>query len=298
MRVAITGSTGLIGGAVAARLLARGHDLVRIGRGATADVRADLATIARLPRGALDGCEVLVHAAGVTDEDFANRARANAKAETGARALMEAAGESGVTRCAYFSSAHVYGPLQGCIDESHAPDPRSDYARAHVATERLFREWAGNKGCAALVTRPCAVYGMPPSLENFARWSLIPFDFPRQALTGRIVLRSPGMQRRNFVPAEGLAALVERWLEGATPGLTLANAPGRDELAVFEFAALCARIAHEELGRDCAVERPAPAGDGAPALEYRSRVEGDLPGPSLQDHARALMRALSKKGRS
>lgn len=297
MRVAITGSTGLIGGAVAARLLAQGHQLVRIGRGADADVRADLATIDRLPRGALDGCEVLVHAAGVTDEDFANRARADAKAEKGARALMEAASESGLTRCAYFSSAHVYGPLQGRIDESHACDPRSDYARAHIATERLFGEWAA-KGSMALIARPCAVYGMPPALERFARWSLIPFDFPRQALTGRIVLRSPGMQRRNFVPVEGLAALVERWLENASPGLTVANAPGHDELAVFDFAALCARIAHEELGRECAVERPAPTGEGAPPLEYRSRVEGDLPGPSLQDHARALMRALSKKDRS
>jgi UDP-glucose 4-epimerase len=297
MRVAITGSTGLIGGAVATRLLARGHELVRIGRGAAADVRADLATVDRLPRGALDGCEVLVHAAGVTDEDFANRARANAKAERGARALMEAAAESGLARCAYFSSAHVYGPLQGRIDESHACDPRSDYARAHIATERLFRQWA-DKGSMALIARPCAVYGMPPALERFARWSLIPFDFPRQALTGRIVLRSPGLQRRNFVPAEGLATLVERWLDGGSPGLTVANAPGHDELAVFDFAALCARIAHEELGRECAVERPAPAGEGAPPLEYVSRVEGDLPGPSLQDHARALMRALSKKDRS
>src|ERR1700674_865137 len=131
MRVAITGSTGLIGAAVAARLLARGHEIVRIGRDPAADIRADLAAIERLPLGALDGCHALVHAAGVTDEDFADLARAHAKAERGARALLDAARENSVARCAYVSSAHVYGPLEGRIDESRVPDPRSDYARAH-----------------------------------------------------------------------------------------------------------------------------------------------------------------------
>lgn len=295
MRVAITGSTGLIGAAVAARLIERGHELVRIGRGATCDVRIDLATGEKLPDGALDGCGALVHAAGVTDEDFADPARAAVKAEAGARSLLDAARQSGVERWAYFSSAHVYGPLQGRIDESHALDPRSAYARAHVATERQF---TGASTPAVLIARPCAVYGMPPSLARFARWSLIPFDFPRQALTGRIVLKSAGTQRRNFVPAEGLGVLVERWLEASAPGVTLANAPGRDEWAVFDFAALCARIAHEELGRECAVERPDAAGEDGPPLEYRSRSDAGLPGPSLQDHARALIRALSKKDAS
>jgi UDP-glucose 4-epimerase len=292
MRIAITGSTGLIGGAVAARLAERGHALVRIGRGDAADVRADLAAVDRLPGGALDGCGVLVHAAGVTDEDFADPARAMAKAERGTRALLEAARDSGVGRVAYFSSAHVYGPLEGRIDESHAVDPRSAYARAHLATERLF---TSSGAATVLIARPCAVYGMPPSLPRFARWSLIPFDFPRQALTGRIVLRSPGLQRRNFVAAEGLAALVEGWLADKPVGLTMSNAPGHDELAVFDFAAVCARIVREELGRECVVERPAPGDGERPPLEYRSRSAGPLPGPSLQDHARALMRALSKK---
>jgi len=289
MRVALAGSTGLVGAAVAARLAASGHHLVRLGRAASSDVRVDLAADERLAPRSLAGCDALVHAAGVTDEDFADPAAALAKSGRGARALLAAAAEAGVGRLAYISSAHVYGPFEGVIDESRPPSPRSDYARAHRATEEMFAS-AGT--ARALVARPCAVFGMPPSLERFARWSLIPFDFPRQALQGRIVLKSPGLQRRNFVSAEGLAGLIAGWLEAGPAGVTMANAPGPETLSVFDFAALCARIAAEETGRECPVERPAPREGAAERFEYRTLFGHPLPGPPLQDHVRALLRAL------
>ncbi len=293
MRVAIAGSTGLIGNAIAQVLASGGHKMVSIGR-AAGDIALDLARPARLAPGALAGCDALVHAAGVTDEDMIDRGRAFAKAGQGAQALLDAAREDGVSRLLYVSSAHVYGTLEGVIDESRSVDPRSDYARAHVATERLF-ERASGSGARVLIARPCAVYGMPLSLERFARWALIPFDFPRQAMHGRIVLRNHGAQRRNFVSAQGVAMLAAWWLEQERPGVTLANAVGREEMSVFDFAALCARIATGETGRDCAVERPPPREPAGPPLEYRTRVSGHLPGPSLEEHVRALIRALRKK---
>ncbi len=293
MRVAIAGSTGLIGSAIARTLASSGHEVVRVGR-AGSEVALDLARPARLAPGALARCDALVHAAGVTDEDMADRERAFAKAGQGAQALLDAARESGVPRLLYVSSAHVYGPLEGAIDEWHPVDPRSDYARAHLATEHLFDRAAGS-GARVLIARPCAVFGMPPSLERFARWALIPFDFPRQAMRGRIVLRNHGAQRRNFVSAHGVAMLAAWWLEQERPGATVANAAGPEEMSVYDFAALCARIATEETGRDCAVDRPPPREPVGPPLEYRTRVSGHLPGPSLEEHVRALIRALTKE---
>ncbi len=291
MRGALAGSTGLIGAALAARLAASGHHLVRLGRAASSEGRIDLATDDSIAPRALAGCDALVHAAGVTDEDFADPAAALAKSGRGARVLLAAASHAGVERLAYISSAHIYGPLEGVIDESRAPAPRSDYARAHRATEEAF-EAASGTGARALIARPCAVFGMPPSLERFARWSLIPFDFPRQALQGGIVLKSSGLQRRNFVSAEGLAGLVVAWLEAGPAGLTRANAPGPETLSVFDFASLCAKIAAEETGRQCRVERPEPQGTPPGRFEYRTLFGGPLPGPPLQDHVRALLRAL------
>ncbi len=293
MRIAIAGATGLVGSAIARSLEAAGHAITRIGRAPGSDVVLDLARPGALAPGALAGCEALIHAAGVTDEDFQYPAAAKAKAGEGARALLEAAAAAGVARLAYISSAHVYGPLEGRLDEASPERPASPYARAHLATEQLFRAARAE----VLVARPCAVYGMPPALGRFARWSLIPFDFPRAALSGRIVLKSAGLQRRNFVPAEGLGQLVGWWLSRPAAGITIANAPGVAEMAVYEFARLCARIALEEAGVQAAIERPAPGGAAAPPLEYRTRIGGHLPGPSLEDHVRELVRALHEKAR-
>ena len=292
-RVALAGASGLVGHAVARAFEARGARIVRVGRASACDVRLDLAQPAALPGDALAGCDLLVHAAGVTDEDFADPRAAQAKAEGGARALFAAAAAAGVPRWVYVSSAHVYGPLEGMLDESSPARPASAYARAHFATEEIAREAAAKAGAALLVARPCAVYGMPPDLARFARWSLIPFDFPRQALGGRIVLKSPGLQRRNFVPAGGVASLVGWWVAQARAGETLANAPGRDEMPVYDFARLCARIAREETGRAAEIVRPAEGPAPAAPFQYRTRVAGHLPGTALEDHVRGLLRALA-----
>lgn len=298
MKVALAGASGLIGHAVARALEANGANIVRVGRDASCEVALDLAAPRELAPRALAGCEALVHAAGVTDEDFRDPATAEAKAEAGARALFEGAMRDGVRRLAYVSSAHVYGPLEGLIDEAAPPRPASPYARAHHRTEELAREAARRSGAALLVARPCAVYGMPPSLARFRRWSLIPFDFPRQALEGRIVLKSAGLQRRNFVAAEGVANLVGWWLERGAAGETLANAPGPDEMTVYDFALMCARLAKEASGREPEVARPQAAGPVPAPFHYRTRVGGHLPGPALEDHVRALLRALATEGRS
>jgi UDP-glucose 4-epimerase len=293
LNVAVAGASGLIGHAIAQAMVASGRRVLRIGRDPGCDVRLDLARPKALPRDALAGCDVLVHAAGVTDEDFADPASAQSKATDGASALFQAASAAGVKRWTYVSSAHVYGPLEGTIDETTAVRPVSHYARAHLATEEIARDHARAAGASLLVVRPCAVYGMPPALARFARWSLIPFDFPRQALGGRIVLKSAGLQRRNFVSAEGIANLVGWWLGQVAAAHSVANAPGPAEMSVYDFARLCARIVQEETGRHVGIERPAEGPAPALPFQYRTRVAGHLPGPALEDHVRALARMLA-----
>ncbi len=298
MRIAVAGATGLVGAAAARALEAAGHSILRIGRGPGNDLRIDLARPSPWPAEALAGCCAFVHAAGVTDEDFADRALAYAKALEGARALIAAAASAGIGAFAYVSSAHVYGPLEGPIDERCPPNPLSDYALAHFCTEQLFRRAAGASGAAVLVLRPCAVFGMPPRLERFGRWSLIPFEFPRQAVAGRIVLRSTGIQRRNFIASEALGDRVARWIAQGPEGMILDNAPGREEMSVYDFARLCAKIAAEETGRGCLIERPEAGAVAAAPLEYRSIFGAGLAGTPLEQHVRSLVRALSKKASS
>jgi UDP-glucose 4-epimerase len=296
MRVALTGQSGLIGSAIAARLQAAGHDVRTIGRSSSSDAVFDLASGNPVPAGALRGCDALVHAAGVTDEDFADRQRAFSKALDGAERLAQAATKESVARLAYVSTAHVYGPLEGAIDEDSAVNPLGDYAIAHFATEQLFRRAVAAPGAAALLMRPCAVYGTLPDLERFRRWSLIPFDFPRQAIAGRIVLKSAGLQQRNFVAAADIARAVSDWLARGEAGASVRNVPGPDTLSVYDFAQLCARIARDVTGKECVIERPAAAEPHPTrALAFRSRYGAAEPSSALEAHVRQLAATLFEK---
>ena len=67
MKVAITGSTGLLGGALGASLEARGDEVVRIARGAAGADGADWSPAEGWVReGAFDGCDAVVHLSGAS----------------------------------------------------------------------------------------------------------------------------------------------------------------------------------------------------------------------------------------
>lgn len=248
-RVAILGANGLIGAAVAARLAPQA-EIVRIGRAPGLDRVVDLAAPDERLLRAIDGAEHVVHCAGVTDEEFAaDGAAAWRRAIEATRRLATYLTLTGVRRVVYVSTAHVYGPLAGPVSERSAPDPRSDYAIAHYAAEQILRRI----GIPGGVVRPCAVYGDPPDLQRFARWSLTPFAFPRMALERQdIRLASIGSQRRNFVAAEGVADCVAALLE--EPGSwRIVNPVGARTLSIREWAELVAARAALLTGRTCSV---------------------------------------------
>jgi UDP-glucose 4-epimerase len=250
-KVAITGAKGLIGSAVAAEVVARGHEVVTLGRGAGNAVTLDLAE--KLP--ALPAIDALIHCAGVTDEEVkADSAAAMTRAASGTDRLIAAATAAGVGRVVYVSSAHVYGALTGHIDETMPANPLSDYALAHFLAEQIFRRNAIRAGFALRILRPCAVFGPLSEPERFRRWSLIPFSFPRAiAETGLIRILGTGRDRRNFVGTNVIAAQAADFVDMQTPGVAILNPIGTADLTVAEFAELCARLGGDVLGRKCRV---------------------------------------------
>ena len=293
MRILLTGSTGLIGSAVLRRLSDE-HHVVTLGRRATADVRADLTDPGSLARADLGSVDALVHCAGVVDEDFLDDpARALRSATTGADALVRAVVAAGARRIAYISSAHVYGPMVGYRDEAIPPDPRSDYAIAHYATEQIFKRQTSTE-VSGLALRPCAVFGDLPDPSGFRRWSLIPFSFPRDAAqSGHIVIRSTGEQRRNFVGTDDIASTVSRWLDSAPMGWSAINPLGANTMSVFEFARLCVEVAEDEIGRTVEVTRQLPGGPTpGEDFEYASRSPIALGNQDLRAALARLMGAI------
>lgn len=258
MRILLTGATGLIGAEVANRLRAH-HPVVTLGRRAGhADTAVDLSEPAQLDGIILPEAKCLVHCAGVIDEDFkADPMAAYRRATYGAEALVRAAARAGCRRFIYLSSTHVYGTQTGTISEIAPGNPQSHYALAHFCTEQIFRRESAASQGSCVVLRPNAVFGLPAHPDTFQRWSLIPFSFPREARdTGRIVLKSSGLQRRNFVSTAAIADIVSRCIDGdLRDAAGIINVLGADTESVYDFAQRCRRITEEQHGRPCTVER-------------------------------------------
>src|SRR3989338_8925020 len=256
MRIILTGATGLIGGKIWEHLKVS-HSVVRLGRRAICELRADLAVSSSIADLDLSGYDALVHCAGVVDNDFIkDPGKAWSQTVYGTQALVERAVAGGIRHVIYFSTTHVYGPFHGTFIENRKPDPMSIYAIAHYAAEQVIKGFS-SKGLRVSIVRPNAVYGIPIDWNMFDRWSLVPFDIPIQAVyRGKIVLKTSGVQKRNFISTKDLARYVEQLLtltSGENP--LFLNALGSDTMSIYDFACMCAKVYKDKKGITCPVER-------------------------------------------
>lgn len=141
MRVAVTGTTGRVGAALATHLAAR-HEVISLPRG-----RCDLADPAALVA-ALEGleCEVFLNPAGITsledcEDNPALAVRVNAEAP--AEIAKWAAGRG--VRVIHFSTDYVFrGDSPWLVSEEETPDPLSAYGRSKLAGEMAVLAYPGN----------------------------------------------------------------------------------------------------------------------------------------------------------
>ncbi|WP_282947337.1 NAD-dependent epimerase/dehydratase family protein [Cellulomonas endometrii] len=167
MTVLVTGASGLLGGAVARVLVARGEDVRTLQRrpsgvpGASdlAGSVTDPAAVAR----AVEGVDAVVHLAARVSLAGA-RSEFDAVNIGGTTTLLDAAERAGVRRFVQVSSpsvAHAGAALVG-VGASPA-DParaRGDYARTKAAAELLALDRDGGSGGLAVVAvRPHLVWG-------------------------------------------------------------------------------------------------------------------------------------------
>jgi len=166
MRVLVTGGAGYIGSVIAARLLARGHEVTvydDLSRGHAAAVpaaavlvRGDIRDAAAV-REALAGCsaDAIVHMAALAEvaESVAHPERYRDVNVGGTAAVIAAAGDAGVRRFVFSSTAAVYGdPRRVPIQEDDPLAPTSPYGETKLAGECLLAAAAdaGRLGFAAL----------------------------------------------------------------------------------------------------------------------------------------------------
>jgi len=169
-RIAVTGGSGVVGGAVVRALLGRGDAVVAVQRGrlpdalrsAGAEVRqADVAGPVDTLVDAFLGCSSVVHAAARVDivGPWSDYERANV---IGTRQVLDAASRAGVRRFVFVSSpsvAHAGHALVGARAEKADPErAHGHYSRSKAMAEAMALS-ADSDEMAVTIVRPHLVWG-------------------------------------------------------------------------------------------------------------------------------------------
>jgi dihydroflavonol-4-reductase len=284
--VYLTGGSGLIGGALASRLIERGDEVVAMARSDSAE-RALAARGARVVRGdvldedamaaGMAGCGLAYHVAGMNTmcpTDPAALFHVNVR---GAEAAVRAAARAGVPRVVLTSSAASLGEASGTVGSeasAHRGSYLSYYERSKHEGERAAFEAARRAGVELVSVNPSSVQG--PG---------------RAGGTGRILIAYLNGRLPAFLDTQisivDIADCVEGHLLGAERGV-----PG--ERYVLNGATMSSGEALDIVAKLSGVRRdvrflpPRLAGVAAAVVEAGFRVRGRQP-PVCREMVRTLV---------
>lgn len=136
MHIAVTGATGMLGRAIAIDLRNNGHAVTGLSRSLQPETTKIDLTDRNSVLDAIDGVDVVVHAAGkvgAQNHDDVN----HAMAETLGRAVAD------TYPVIHLSSVAVYGHASSAVITEETPcDPASDYGRSKLKAEKALQEHA------------------------------------------------------------------------------------------------------------------------------------------------------------
>lgn len=282
-RILITGGFGYIGGRVAQVLAALPDTHVVLGSRLPQMAPAWLpaATVMATPwhdadrlRQVCSGVDSVLHLAAMNENDaLQDPAGALEMNGVATARLLEAAKAEKVRCFIHLSTAHVYGaPLIGRIDETTCPRPIHPYATSHRAGEDVVLAAHDSGALTGLVFRLSNSFGAPAHPE-VKRWTLLVNDLCRQATTtGQLVLRSAGLQRRDFVTLTDVCRAIAYLLglPREAVGNGIFNIGGAWAQTVLEMATLVANRSEAILGFQPEIRRPDPVvGEISQPLDYR-----------------------------
>jgi UDP-glucose 4-epimerase len=219
------------------------------------------------------GVKSIVHLAALNEIDSAqDPIKALSVNGGGTLKLLQAAERAGVLRFIYFSTAHVYGaPLVGNITEQTLPKPVHPYAITHRTAEDFVLAYHSQKKLTGVVLRLSNGFGAPVA-PDVNRWTLLVNDLCRQAVTnGKLVLRSSGLQLRDFVTLEDVCRCVQHYLHLSPAMLEdgVFNVGGKCAMTVWEMAERIASRCKQTLGMSVSTERQEPRpGETSEKLDY------------------------------
>ena len=220
------------------------------------------------------GVDAIVHLAGMNAQDCAaDPAAAMEVNAVATNRLLQAAIRQRVKRFIFMSTVHIYGsPLTGAITEETKPTPTHPYALSHKVGEDAVLASNQIGEMEGIVIRLSNAYGAPIDRDANC-WMLLVNDLCRQAATsGRLVLRSAGLQKRDFIPLHDVVRAIKHFIEHHVDeyGNGIFNLGGEATYSIIDLTELIARRCEVVLGYRPEIERPDPVpGESYPKLNYK-----------------------------
>ncbi|MGE3974373.1 MAG: NAD-dependent epimerase/dehydratase family protein [Bdellovibrionales bacterium] len=286
LRVLITGATGYVGARLSHSLLTKGMKVRMTSRKPLPPLPVfegaewaslDFASLNKTSlSAALKNVDAVVHLAALNDQQCRENPELALRVNGfGTQQLLEAATENGVSQFLYFSTAHVYGtPLVGKFSEDSPTQPMSHYTITHrVAEDYVLASPLKKKQVFRLSNAIGA-----PLLPETNCWMLLVNDLCRQAVkTGRLVLKTHGLQLRNFLSLAAVEDATFQTLQTPHSPEKIVNLVGMNK-SIREMAELIHQKAQKILNQSLVLEMPlASANEQEQALESRLEIQSRLP---------------------
>lgn len=170
MKIAITGASGFLGGSLAQRLHAKGHELYLHARSSEQAellksisdklIICDINDVGKI-NSLVDGADLVIHtvsnfrSASGPPESYT---RINVE---GTKNVFNCAKKAKVGRFVHISTIGVLGDIKECpASETTEYNPGDDYQRTKLQAELFCREQAqGGQEMEVVILRPCSIYG-------------------------------------------------------------------------------------------------------------------------------------------
>ena len=281
MRILITGGFGFVGGRLGQHLQRVGHQVVLGSRTLhpkpdwlpEADIVCTEWNVPDTLERICSNVDIVVHTAGMNAQDCSSDPVAALEFNGLATArLVKAATNKGVKRFIYISTAHVYSaPLTGEINETTCLRNLHPYAATHRAGEDALFGLLENENMKGVVLRLSNAFGSPAH-KDVNCWMLLVNDLCKQAVqSGKITLRSSGLQIRDFISMKEVCRVVEYIIccDLVCCQSNVFNVGSGMSQSVLDMAKLIQQRCKTILGSEIELHRPEPrVGEKLQYLKY------------------------------
>ncbi len=221
LRVLMTGHNGYVGSVMAPYLLEAGHTVVGLDTGYfslctlvpdTVDIPQVRKDLRDLQPNDLKGYDAVIHLAALSNDPIGNLNTAWTQEINvrGSIRLAELAKAAGVKRFLFSSSCIMYGMSEAATVNEESPlDPKTDYARSKVESERAIGQLA-SQDFSPTFLRNGTIYGLSPRM----RFDTVLNNLVGSAVsTGTVMLHSDGTPWRPVAHVRDIARAFRHVLE-------------------------------------------------------------------------------------